>query len=114
MRRTGTCALGARSGRRQNWPTARGSVKLPKLITITVAFSLSCLAVPALAETAHNAQAGANGGTSNNCSATAYFPEGTGCLSSEVSGMLDQRDGAVPSGAAVGRSRALRPPSGDE
>ena len=50
----------------------------------------------------------------NNCSATAYYPEGTGCLSSDVDGMLNQRDGTLPRGAAVGRSRALPPPSGDE
>lgn len=87
---------------------------MPKLKTMAVLLSLSCLAGPALAETAHNAQAGANGGTSNNCGATAYYAEGTGCLSSEVGGLLNGRDEALPRGAPVRRPRSLPPPAGDE
>lgn len=87
---------------------------MPKLKTIALILSLSCLAVPALAETAHNAQAGANGGTSNNCAATAYYAEGTGCLSSEIGSVLNRGDDALPRGAAIRRSRSLPPSNGDE
>ncbi len=87
---------------------------MPKLSTMAFVLSFSCLAVPALAETAHNAQAGADGGTSNNCAATAYYAEGTGCLSSEVGGLLNHGDAALPRGAAIRRSRSLPPPNSDD
>lgn len=88
---------------------------MPKLKTMTALISLLWLSVPALAETAHNAQAGANGGTSNNCGATAYFPEGTGCLSSEAGGgLLDHDDAGLPRGAVLRRSRPLPSSNDDE
>ncbi len=82
-----------------------------KLVAVvaTLALHPTAVAVPTLAATAHNSQAGSWGPNSHQCAPTPYFREG-GCLSSYF---VDQPRRTFDPRGGPYRQRRFAPPTDD-